>query len=541
MMDQTSSVVEIADLDKETIPSTMASDGDEDADLHKSCSSSTFCMERSSFLMSTPVNESQESVHDDDTHNRSTLIFKENLVNHLTYKMVKGKVKLKWTGLLRELKEFVVLILEKDGHWHTRQQGGVEVNVFDHAKSKFKLTWWSSTGTFTVQGNEKICHDIVKKVQNLVDDKAENSVKTGETTKAGKQKRENPLKLDEIELKVNEFQSHLGDELKKMWSAIESIQRALTHANKSECKQKDVLSFPNVPTSNRFQYLIETTPSKTEKNDENHFAGSSNNNNEEIEKLKQAVLQSKKKVDELERKLKDKETIIKMLKTDCERLKTEKVKVRSEDVSSTKRSTNLSRNNQENAKNTGVTNKNVSASEKAENQFTEKNKRKPKIFLVGDSMVRDIKGWLLSRNKTVKVYGFPGSTTEDMESFLIPLLKRKPDQILLHVGTNDLKSYSPQQVADKILDLTKLVNSYGIRCSVSEIIKRDDYLSTKGQEVNRILSTILPEQVSLISHHNISEQHLNRSGLHLNKRGTGALAYNIIHYVKTLDFKNSCI
>ena len=112
-MDRTSSVVEIADLDKETIPSTMASDGDEDADLHKSCSSSTFCMERSPFLMSTPVNESQESVHDDDTHNRSTLIFKEKLVNHLTYKTVKGKVKLKWTGLLRELKEFVVLILEK--------------------------------------------------------------------------------------------------------------------------------------------------------------------------------------------------------------------------------------------------------------------------------------------------------------------------------------------------------------------------------------------------------------------------------------------
>ena len=134
--------------------------------------------------------------------------------------------------------------------------------MFDHAKSKFKLTWWSSTGTFTVQGNEKICHDTVKKVQNLVDDKAENSVKTGETTKAGKQKRENPSKLDEIELKVNEFQSHLGDELKKMWSAIESIQRALTHASKSECKQKDVLSFPNVSTSNRFQYLIETTPSK---------------------------------------------------------------------------------------------------------------------------------------------------------------------------------------------------------------------------------------------------------------------------------------
>ena len=150
MMDRTSSVAEIADLDKETIPSTMASDGDgdEDADLHKSCSSSTFCMKRSSFLMSTPVNESQESVHDDDTHNRSTLIFKENLVNHLTYKMVKGKAKLKWTGLLRELKEFVVLILEKDGHWHTRQQGGIEVNVFDHAKVQVQVNMVVVDGDF---------------------------------------------------------------------------------------------------------------------------------------------------------------------------------------------------------------------------------------------------------------------------------------------------------------------------------------------------------------------------------------------------------
>ena len=213
----------------------------------------------------------------------------------------------------------------------------------------------SSTGTFTVQGNEKICHDIVKKVQHLVDDKAENSVTTEEKRKLANRNDQNPSNLDEIELKVNEFQSHLGDKLKKLWSAIGSIQRALTHASKSECKQKDALSFPNVSASNRFQDLIETTPSKIEKNDDNYFAGSSNNNYEETKKLKKAVLESKKKVDELERKLKDKETVIKMLKTDCERLKTEKVNVRSEDVSSTKRSTNLSRNNQENVKNTGFT------------------------------------------------------------------------------------------------------------------------------------------------------------------------------------------
>ena len=43
------SSAEIVDLDKDDIPSTMASDGNEDADLNKSSNSSTFCLERRHF------------------------------------------------------------------------------------------------------------------------------------------------------------------------------------------------------------------------------------------------------------------------------------------------------------------------------------------------------------------------------------------------------------------------------------------------------------------------------------------------------------
>ena len=50
---------------------------------------------------------------------------------------------------------------------------------------------------------------------------------------------------------------------------------------------------------------------KIDINDDNHFAGSSNNNKEDIEQLKKAVFESKKKVNKLDRKLKDKETVIK--------------------------------------------------------------------------------------------------------------------------------------------------------------------------------------------------------------------------------------
>ena len=71
--------------------------------------------------------------------------------------------------------------------------------------------------------------------------------------------------------------------------------------------------------------------------------------------------------------------------------------------------------------------------------------------------------------------------------------------------------------------------------SVSSIIRRGDYLATKGEEVNRLLSNILPEHVKLISNSDINESHLNRSQLHLNRRGTGAFAHNIIQFIKHSD------
>ena len=55
-------------------------------------------------------------------------------------------------------------------------------------------------------------------------------------------------------------------------------------------------------------------------------------------------------------------------------------------------------------------------------------------------MVRDVNGWLMSRDKVAKIHSFRGASCDDMENFLIPLINRIHDQILLHVGTDDLRS-----------------------------------------------------------------------------------------------------
>ena len=69
---------------------------------------------------------------------------------------------------------------------------------------------------------------------------------------------------------------------------------------------------------------------------------------------------------------------------------------------------------------------------------SERNKR---IIIASDSTVKDNRGWLMSRQKSVKMYSFSKVDTEDeMKHFLQPLINKKPDKTILHIGTNDVSN-----------------------------------------------------------------------------------------------------
>ena len=59
----------------------------------------------------------------------------------------------------------------------------------------------------------------------------------------------------------------------------------------------------------------------------------------------------------------------------------------------------------------------------------------------------------------VVVKPFPGATIHDMKSHIIPTIEKSPDQICLHIGTNDLKSKEPNMVADAIVDLASEIEN----------------------------------------------------------------------------------
>ena len=59
--------------------------------------------------------------------------------------------------------------------------------------------------------------------------------------------------------------------------------------------------------------------------------------------------------------------------------------------------------------------------------------------MIGDSMVKFVKSENLSDvNYIANFRTNPGCTTEDIADYTKPIIKRKPDIILVHTDTNDL-------------------------------------------------------------------------------------------------------
>ena len=67
-----------------------------------------------------------------------------------------------------------------------------------------------------------------------------------------------------------------------------------------------------------------------------------------------------------------------------------------------------------------------------------------------------------------------------LESFASarPDLALSPDQVILHVGTNDLKQKELKQVADSIVDLARQIeNSSDASITISELFSRRDHFN----------------------------------------------------------------
>ena len=82
-----------------------------------------------------------------------------------------------------------------------------------------------------------------------------------------------------------------------------------------------------------------------------------------------------------------------------------------------------------------------SVSKQLQQPLTKKNEspiKKKSIILTGDSMLNNISEKGLSKTHKVRVINFPRGTSEKISDQVDDLIKGKPDDLIVHVGTNDI-------------------------------------------------------------------------------------------------------
>ncbi|XP_066911826.1 dual specificity protein phosphatase YVH1-like [Clytia hemisphaerica] len=164
------------------------------------------------------------------------------------------------------------------------------------------------------------------------------------------------------------------------------------------------------------------------------------------------------------------------------------------------------------------------------------NNNRKTVAVVGDSMIKYIKGFKLSnKNKKVVVKTFPGARVDCMKHYIRPTLDKKPDTMIIHCGTNDLQTKKPDEITENIVMLAKMVSEESENTSVivSEIVPRGDALNRNVDKLNETLQKRCNEcNIGFIDNSNIDPvRHLNNSKLHLNIHGTNELQKNLQEFI----------
>ena len=141
-------------------------------------------------------------------------------------------------------------------------------------------------------------------------------------------------------------------------------------------------------------------------------------------------------------------------------------------------------------------------------------------LIVGNSIltVAD-KKQLSKKNQVVKVWDFRGPTIDDLKHRLVPLLRKNPEDIILHIVTNDSNWKTSRQILDQLLQLKQYITNMlpPFRVIVCRPTMRTDICKAvlTSSNLNTNLGQLKEEFINNV---NIKEVHLGKKGQHLNEK-----------------------
>ena len=147
----------------------------------------------------------------------------------------------------------------------------------------------------------------------------------------------------------------------------------------------------------------------------------------------------------------------------------------------------------------------------------------------------------ISKNRNVKVRPQPGCTKENIEDYIEPILRKNPDAIIIHSGTNDITNDKPTK--NEIKKVVKLIEDTNpnIEVIISGLIHRED--REENDEIasinNQLESYCNSKNLLFVNNNNMESSCLAKDKLHLNKTGNSIFAKNIISILKKIWYSTN--
>ena len=121
-----------------------------------------------------------------------------------------------------------------------------------------------------------------------------------------------------------------------------------------------------------------------------------------------------------------------------------------------------------------------------------------------------------------------------MYDYIMPLLRKSPSNIILHIGSNDAPFKSSEDIISEMINLEGFIKrvlpmaKIYIYCPVirTDNVKANNVL----QQVNKTLKSFS----NVVNNDNVDSTCVGRKGLHLNAKGSGRLAMNYISLMRCL-------
>ena len=116
------------------------------------------------------------------------------------------------------------------------------------------------------------------------------------------------------------------------------------------------------------------------------------------------------------------------------------------------------------------------------------------MLVVGDSMVNGIDESKLSKTRHIRVQPIPGGKIEDTKQNLKDLLHKDLETVIIHAGTNNAITDTPQTIVDKPITVKRNIEGSLSKCRViiRKLIVRTDNTkaNTTIQNTNRSIKEL---------------------------------------------------